>query len=457
MINIDEKVFKLFNEAFLTVLDRINEPIIVINKEGIVVYVNSAYEYQVGISREKILNKNISEKYPNDKLLYVLKTGKQIQEDEHFNETLGFDIVASFIPLKDNDGQIQGVIGVGNTGAIYKLNKYLRSLVIRKTEKTPHKEDRKNLRFFNSIVSEDPKMLKCLNIAANVAKTDASVMLRGETGSGKELIAQGIHKASNRASYPFVAINCAAIPETLLESELFGYSPGAFTGAKSTGKTGKFEEANKGTLFLDEIGDIPSSTQVKLLRFTQEKYIEKLGDNKKIPVNVRIISATNRNLEQMVQQGHFRADLYYRLYVVPIFIPPLRQRIADISLLTYHFLNYFSKKYNKNLRIAPDTIKFMQDYPWPGNVRELKNTIEHAVIICQTDEITKNDLQLSRTSGPNKPELDTLDLNQAIEDLEKTLIKKALDKAKNNKSKAINYLGISRSAFYAKLEKYNIL
>ncbi len=457
MVLNNEEVFKLLNDSFLTILDRINEPIIVIDNNGVVIYVNNAYEYQVGISREKILYRNINDKYPNDKLLHVLKTGQQIKEDEHYNETLGFDIVASFIPLKDNDEKIKGVIGVGNTGAIYKLNKHLRSLVIKKNEKVAQKEDRTDLQFFKSIVSKDPKMLNCLGIAANVAKTEASVMLRGETGSGKELIAQGIHKTSNRAKYPFVEINCSAIPENLLESELFGYSSGAFTGAKSSGKTGKFEEAHNGTLFLDEIGDISCSTQVKLLRFTQERYIEKLGENKKIPVNVRIISATNRNLEQMVQQGEFRADLYYRLYVVPIFIPPLRQRFADISLLTYHFLNYYTQKYKKNLRITPDTLEFLQDYSWPGNVRELKNAIEHAVIMCRTNEITKDNLQLNVASVQAKPEFSTLDLNHSVEELEKTIIKEALAKAHNNKSKAIKYLGISRSAFYAKLEKYNII
>lgn len=452
----NEEVLKLFYDSFLTILDKINDPVIVIDKDGIVIYVNHAYEYQIGITREKILYRNLKERYPNDKLLAVLKTGQQIKMDEYYDETLGYDIVAHFIPLKNSHGEVKGVIGVGNANTIYKINKHLRALVTGSTGELKRKVNRKELQAFKKIISQDPKMLHCINIAADVAQTDASVMLRGETGCGKELFAEAIHKASNRSNYPFVAVNCSAIPENLLESELFGYTSGAFTGARSQGKKGKFEEAHNGTLFLDEIGDISLNTQVKLLRFTQEKYIEKLGDTKKISVNVRIISATHRNLEQMVQQGEFRADLYYRLNVVPIYIPPLRESIIDISLLSYHFLNYYTKKYHKNLRFTPAAMKRLQEYSWPGNVRELKNVIEKAVILCQTNKITADDLQLNVLNAAVKSEFHTLCLNAAIENLEKTIILEALAKTKYNKSKAIKHLNISRSAFYAKLKKYNI-
>jgi transcriptional regulator with PAS, ATPase and Fis domain len=456
MIQNNEGVLKLVNDSFLTILDKINDPVIVIDKDGIVIYVNRAYEYQIGISQEKILYRDLYEKHPNDKLLEVLKTGQPIKEDEHYNETLGYDIIANFIPLKDAAGNIKGVIGVGNANVVCKINRHLRALVVGNEVKTKQKVYRTELQAFKNIISDDPKMLHCFNIAASVAKTDASVMLRGETGTGKELIAEAIHKASNRSNYPFVEINCTAIPENLLESELFGYTSGAFTGARAAGKKGKIEKANNGTLFLDEIGDAPLSTQVKLLRFTQEKYIEKLGETKKTLVNVRIISATNRNLEQMIQQKEFRIDLFYRLNVVPIFVPPLRERIADIPLLSYHFLNYCSKKYNKSLTFTPCAIKQLQAYSWPGNVRELKNIIEQAAILCQTDKVTEDDLQLSFLDTSIKHKSFALHLNTAIEKLERKIIMEALAKAKNNKSKAINYLGISRSAFYAKLKKYNI-
>ncbi len=458
MFPMNEEVFRLFKDSFLTVLDKINDPLIVINKKGVVIYVNSAYEYQVGIPQEKILYKDLNEKYPHDKLLKVLKTGQPLKEYEHYNETLGYDINADFIPLKDASGAVEGVIGVGNAKVVYKIRKHLQALVVSNEGKTKQKSFyREELQAFKNIISDDPKMLHCLNIAAIVAQTDASVMLRGETGTGKELIAAAIHKASNRSGYPFVEINCAAIPENLLESELFGYTPGAFTGAKAAGKKGKLEQAHNGTIFLDEIGDVSPAIQVKLLRFTQERYIEKLGDIKKIPVNTRIISATNRNLEQMIQQRDFRIDLFYRLNVVPIFVPPLRERIADLPLLSYHFLDLFSRKYNKDFTFAPDAIKQLQEHDWPGNVRELKNIIEQAVILCQKDKISADDLQLNFFDISLKNKSFTLHLNTAVEKLEKKIILEAMAKAQNNKSKAINYLGISRSAFYTKLKKYDLL
>jgi transcriptional regulator with PAS, ATPase and Fis domain len=253
-----------------------------------------------------------------------------------------------------------------------------------------------------------------------------------------------------------VAVNCATIPENLIESELFGYSPGAFTGARTSGKVGKIEMANRGTLFLDEIGDLSYSTQVKLLRFTQERYIERIGGNSQIPIDVRIITATNRNLEQMVQQGEFRADLYYRLNVIPIHIPPLRERPGDIGLLAHYFLDYYCKKYDKKMGFSIEAMEYLQDYSWPGNIRELKNIIEHAVIICPGDTISPSHFNLMLNDYANIRDSSVLNLHQAIEYTEKTIIKKALEKAANNKSKAIEYLGISRGAFYDKLKKYKL-
>ena len=456
-LNSNKKTMKLFKDSFLSILESINDPVIVIDKKGMVIYVNKAYEYQIGISRENILQRNLTERCPEDKLLTVLKTGLQVEGDEYYDKTLGYNIVAHFIPLKNENEEVKGVAGVGNASTINRINKHLRALVVRNEAETKQQVNKKELRAFKRIISNDPKMLHCINIADRVAKTDASVILRGETGCGKELFAEAIHKASNRAANPFVVVNCSTIPENLLESELFGYTSGAFTGASSRGKKGKFEKAHGGTLFLDEIGDISLSTQVKLLRFTQEKYIERLGETKKIPVNVRIISATHRNLEQLIQQGEFRADLFYRLNVVPIYIPPLRDNIADIPLLSYYFLNYYTKKYKKNnLTLSPDAVKYLQDHSWPGNVRELKNVIEQAVILCRTNEIAPSDLQLKILNAPLHESFHTLCLKTEIEKLEKTFILEALDKAQNNKSKAINYLNISRSAFYAKLKKYNI-
>lgn len=457
MHNNDDRVSQLLKDSFISILENIIDPIILIDKNGYIVYVNSAYEHQLGVSREHILHKNLIEKRPSDKLIHVLETGQPIEAEAHYNETLGYDIVATFLPIKDETGQLKCVIGIGTAGPIYHLHKHLCSLVIKKQKQASYKSS--NSKFHNSfkeIISHDKKMMFCLALASKVAGTEASIMLRGETGTGKEVLAKAIHEASDRAKYPFVAINCSAIPENLLESELFGYAPGAFTGASSSGKIGKFEEAQNGTLFLDEIGDISLNIQVKLLRFTQEKYIERLGGNRKIPINVRIISATHKNIEQMVQHGEFRADLYYRLNVVPIFIPPLRERYADISQLSLYYLNYYTKKYGKTLSMSPDAIELLQKYHWPGNIRELKNVIEHAVIMCQADTITSIDFQLNVDAGKKQVDPSALTLSTAVEELERNKIITALEKTYYNKSRAAKYLGISRNALYAKLTKYNI-
>lgn len=440
-----------------TILDMLNDTVIIIDKEGTIIYVNEGYEMQVGVKRENLLGRNIKKSYPNDKLLETLRTGQAIKKEEHYNETLGYNIVASFLPIKDHTGETVAVAGIGTTSPVYKLNARLSPVHSNKQERANKKITRKDLpSSFNNIIGESSVLINCLSLSAKVAKSEASVMLRGETGVGKELFARAIHNTSERREYPFIAVNCAAIPENLIESELFGYNAGAFTGARPSGKIGKIEMAHKGTLFLDEIGDLSQKTQVKLLRFTQERYIERIGSNEPIPVDVRIITATNRNLEQLMQQGEFRADLYYRLNVIPIHIPPLRERPEDIGILSHYFLDYYTKKYNKKICFSPEAIEHLQDYYLPGNVRELKNIIEHAVIICSGNSITPNHLNLNLTSQFNMQNPSILDLNHAIEYTEKTIIQKALERSLNNKSKAIKYLGISRGAFYSKIKKYKL-
>lgn len=457
MIQKNSKYWQIIESYLGTILDMINDPVIIIDKEGTIVYINEAYEYQVGVKKEWVLGRDLKKKHPNDILLKVLREGRAIIKEEHYDETLGYNVVASFLPIKDKDGETIAVAGIGNTPPVYKLNIRLRPVLSEKQEKGYEILKRDNLpSAFNNIIGESPKLLNCLHLSAQVAKSDATVMLRGETGVGKELFARAIHEASNRREYPFIPVNCAAIPENLIESELFGYTAGAFTGARSSGKMGKIEMANRGTLFLDEIGDLSLSTQVKLLRFTQERYVERIGGNQQVPIDVRIISATNRNLEQMVQQGEFRADLYYRLNVIPIHIPPLRERPEDICILAHYFLDYYSRKYNKRIVFSVEAMERLQEYSWPGNIRELKNTIEHAVILCQGKTITPLHLNLPLSDPLNNQDLSLLDLNRAVEYTERTIIKKALEKAMNNKSKAIKYLGISRGAFYAKLKKYKL-
>ncbi|MDO9534631.1 MAG: sigma 54-interacting transcriptional regulator [Bacillota bacterium] len=455
MLPKDNKYWHIIEHYLDTILDMFNDPVIIIDKEGTIIYVNKGYELQVGIMREQVLGRNLKNKYPKDKLLEAIRTGELIINEEHYNETLGYSIVASFLPIKDHNGETIAVAGIGTTSPVYKLNLRLSPIHSLKHKKPSNNLNRKNFpSSFNSIIGEAPKLLNCLSLSAQVAKSEATVMLRGETGVGKELFARAIHDCSDRCKNPFVAVNCAAIPENLIESELFGYNAGAFTGARTSGKMGKIEMAHKGTLFLDEIGDLSPSTQVKLLRFTQEKYLERIGGNEQIHIDVRIVTATNRNLEQMVQQGEFRADLYYRLNVIPIHIPPLRERLEDIGILAHYFLDYFTRKYNKKIGFSMEAMECLQEYHWPGNIRELKNIIEHAVIICTGNIICESHLNLYYHASIKVPTV--LDLNQAVEYTEREIIKKALEKAFYNKSKAIKYLGISRGAFYAKLKKYKL-
>jgi len=256
-----------------------------------------------------------------------------------------------------------------------------------------HEELRQTFKF-EGIIGTSPKMQEALRIAAAVAPTDATVLIYGETGTGKEILARSIHYQSHRAQGPFVAINCGAIPETLLETELFGHEKGAFTGAH-TSRIGKFEAADGGTVFLDEVGDMSQAMQVKLLRVLQEKTIERVGSSRPIKVNVRVIAATNRDLRAAIREGSFREDLFYRLSVVPIHLPPLRERPEDIPILAQHFLERFNERYRKRIRgFTPQAIRKLRRHLWPGNVRELEYAIERAVILAQGEEITAQDLWL---------------------------------------------------------------
>lgn len=282
-----------------------------------------------------------------------------------------------------------------------------------------------------------------------VAPTDAGVLILGETGTGKELAARAIHGLSTRSKGPFVPIDCGAIPESLLESELFGHEKGAFTGAH-TRRKGKLESANGGTLFLDEVGELPVKLQVKFLRFLQEQYFERLGGREPIKVDARVICATNRDLKKAVEEGLFREDLFFRISVVVIELPPLRERYGDIPLLAQAFLNKFRKEAPKNIKgFTSEAIRAMEAYDWPGNVRELENRVRRAVIMARGSRITAADLELPGPGGRGE----TLDLRLARENLEKELITRALEKSKGNISQAAQMLGVSRPTLYDLMEK----
>ena len=310
---------------------------------------------------------------------------------------------------------------------------------------------------FSGIIGKDPKMQTIYKLIEDIAHTDATILIQGETGTGKELVARAIYKESLRKNKPFVVINCAAYPSTLLESELFGHEKGAFTGAIRK-KIGRFEQADGGTVFLDEIGEIPLPSQIKLLRVLQTQKFERLGGEQTLTVNVRIIAATNKDLIQEVKKGDFREDLYYRLNVIPILLPPLRDRRNDIPLLARHFQRKFAAEHGDDVRdFSSEVMRRLLDYPWPGNVRELENTIEHAVVLSkgQRTEVTHLPSILSREDALSQP-AERRDRVGTITDHEKKLLIDVLKGCNWNKSKAAQQLGISRSTLYGKIKKYQV-
>ena len=308
--------------------------------------------------------------------------------------------------------------------------------------------------FFDGIIGKSKKMRQIYQLIKKASENDATVLIRGESGTGKELVAQAIHQTSPRAQRPFVTVNCAALPENLLESELFGYEKGAFTGAAQR-RIGKFEQAAKGSIFLDEIGDISLSTQAKLLRVLQNKEFYRLGGNEKITVDVRIIAATHQNLEEMVEKGTFRQDLYYRLNVFQIVMPPLRERKEDIPDLVHHFVEKTTAH-----GIDRKALAALMDYDWPGNVRELQNAIERAAIVSD-GWITVDDLPiLNRAVGnphaPKPGEFVLPDHGFQLDEFEKQLIYQALEKAEGNRTRAAEMLGITRRRLYSMMERFGI-
>ncbi len=309
---------------------------------------------------------------------------------------------------------------------------------------------------FENIIAASEKMTSMLEVAGRVAVSDASVLITGESGTGKELLAKGIHYNSSRADGPFVAVNCAAIPENLIESELFGHVKGAFTGAVRD-REGKFEIATGGTLFLDEIGDLRRDLQGKILRALQERHVDPVGGRNPVPVDVRIIAATNKDIERAVREGSFREDLYYRLSVITLHIPPLRERREDIPLLTDHFLKKFNP--GAEVRLAPEALSVLLSYGWAGNVRELENVIQRASVLKRGGMITSAELPDKLKKEKMSVENIILNLPEegiSLEDLEKNLIVKALEKHKGNQTRAAEYLGITRPTLIYRLEKYGI-
>lgn len=443
------------------VLDATSEGIMAIDNKGRLTTFNSAAEKILKIKKQKAIGRKIAEIVsPDLPILNTISTGKSYDNEEMIieNNNTKSHYITSGRPILDEEGE--------PIGAVASLQD------IQNVMEIVHLFTQPSMITFDQILGESKAMKKVKKMAKMVAKSNSSVILRGESGTGKELFARSIHMASPRKDKPFVAINCAAIPDQLLESELFGYEEGAFTGAKKGGKQGLFTYADKGTLFLDEIGELSTHLQVKLLRVLQENKIRKVGSNKEIPIDVRIITATNRNLEKLISTGQFREDLYYRLNVIPIWIPPLRARKDDIPLLAKNFLEKLSKKLNKNIEgISSSAMKKLINYDWPGNVRELSNVIERAINICDGSVIKSHHLILKqeelvtsisnndamRTSkDKNKTKTKKLrNLKDLVAETEEKAIKEALNKYGTIR-KAAKALGVSHATVINKIKKYNI-
>ena len=310
---------------------------------------------------------------------------------------------------------------------------------------------------FQNIIGKSKEMREIFSLIESIAPARSTVMITGSSGSGKEMVARAIHYASNRADKPFIKLNCAALPENLVEAELFGYEKGAFTDAKKTNR-GRFELANGGTLLLDEISEMPLNLQSKLLRVLQEREFERIGSAASIPIDVRIIATSNRNIKEFITQGNFREDLYYRLNVIPIHLCPLKERAVDIPLLAQHFVEKYNKENGKNIKgIEPLALNLLMKYGWPGNVRELENLVERAIVISKNEYLTEDDFPVELAIGHASDDMPGLKVPMKLEEGNKFLILKTLEKFNGNKTKAADALGITTRTIRNKLAEYNLI
>jgi PAS domain S-box-containing protein len=430
---------------------------------GLKVRISSSAEKIYGLKPEDLIGKNVSELEKNG-MYFPSATKIAIEEKKKVTviqkTKTGRKLLVTATPFFDKDNNIKRIVSISKD--ITDEEKLKTELKQTKELLQKYEEELSSLRIAHlknsEIIYRSKQMERLIELVNKVAPTESTILIYGETGVGKEVLAKYIHNIS-RSEGPFIKINCGAIPENLLEAELFGYEKGAFTGAKSEGKPGLIEVADKGTLLLDEISELPLSLQVKLLRVLQEKEFIRVGGIKPIKVDVRIIAASNKDLKELVKEGKFRQDLYYRLNVVPVTIPPLRERIRDIPILAYHFLNMYNEKYGRSKKLTNEVMEIFMKYPWPGNVRELENVIERIVIISENDQITKKDLpgellnqeETNHSFGVHVSRL--MPLKEASALVEYQLIKQAIEEC-GSSYKAAEVLGVDQSTIIRKLKKY---
>lgn len=443
-----QKQFDIHKAKHDSIVELVKEGALFIDKEGTVCEVNPAAARVMGIKTKDFLGKNIQELFNMNNIWVFDHTTKDKYELTICSKSGSSLFGAQAKKICDSDGNLEGIVAV-----IDRDNRIEKRRAGAPPQFMGHSS---NISYsFDQIFGESDCFARVIAMCRRVARSNSTVLLVGETGTGKEMLAQSIHQESERRTHPFVALNCAAIPSALLESELFGYEEGAYTGARKGGNPGKFEQANGGTLFLDEIGDMPFPAQVGLLRALQEKQVFRIGGRQSKQIDVRIIAATHRNLSELVKKGLFRHDLFYRLNVVKIGIPPLRERKEDIELLARLFFEKFKTALGRSsMELLPQTIEKFKEYSWPGNIRELENTIEGLVNVVEEEIITPEHLPEGLEEELTGP-IFTLK-NKRLKDLEETAIKQALVDYDGDLGAVVSVLDIGRSTLYRKIKEYKI-
>lgn len=440
------------------IIDYAYEWIVVVDHQGIIVYMNRNYCSFLGVDREDVIGKHVTEVIENTRMHIVVKTGKEEIADLQYIK--GNYMIANRIPFFSGE-KVIGAIGTvifKDTKEWKTMNSHIRNVLFSELPESLYVEkELSGVKYsLHDIIGSTSSTMEIKDQIKKVSDGDITVLIRGESGTGKELVAHSIHLLSSRSNKPFVKVNCGAIPHELLESELFGYEEGSFTGAKKGGKKGKFLLADGGTIFLDEIGDLPLHMQVKLLRALQEREIEPIGSIKPIPINVRVIAATNRPLEKMMEESKFREDLFYRIHVMPILLIPLRDRIEDLTSLVPYFIKKMSMKIGKRVsHVCEEVMQLFSSYSWPGNIRELENVIEAAIHLTKEETVTLDSLPpYLLKQKQHKPY--SISFKEEMDTAEKRLLQKALQASDFDKIEAAKLLNMSKSSFYEKIKKHNL-
>lgn len=442
-----------------TILDSIRNGIMITDRRGKIIFFSKTYGEFLGIQPEKVLGKNCTEVIENTRMHIVAETG--VPEINDAQSIRGQEMVVQRIPIRI-DGQglfVFGQVMFKDVRDVHTLSSRLNLLESKVEFYERELTDLRSSKYtLQHIVGNSRGILELKQLATRAAEIDAPVLITGESGTGKELFAHAIHYASKRRLYPFIRLNCSAIPRELLEAELFGYEPGAFTGASNKGKAGKFELAHGGSIFLDEIGDLPMEMQPKLLRILEEKEFEHLGGNRLIKSNFRLIAATHESLEDLVERGKFRKDLFYRLNVIPISILPLRERMEDFPLIAESLMKKLSREHGtKMASFSPAVMQIFKSYSWPGNVRELSNILERILFTLDGDQTQVRHLPLfMQDLGRESSKQDKAMLKRLRDDMERETLLQTIRVSNFNKNQAARLLGIHRTSLYKKMKKLNI-